>query len=83
MNARNGIASSNADRSGSLIAHDFGAISPSNTCSRPIPPTAMISAITSPTPSGTWISSNNGCSRCATAGSDNDPRPKVHKVIPS
>ena len=46
MNARNGSASSTAESSGWLIAHDFGAISPTTTCRKPTTATASTNAMT-------------------------------------
>ena len=83
MNARNGSASMMADRSGWLIAQDFGAISPTTMWRNTTTATARTVAMTEAIASGSGVSWSSGSSRSATAGLASAPRPSVARVIPS
>ena len=83
MNMRNGSPSRMAERSGWLIAHDFGAISPTTMWRNTTTATAMTVAMTEAMASGSGVSWSRGSSRSATAGLASAPSPSVARVIPS
>ena len=83
MNRRNGSPIRMADRSGWLIAHDFGAISPTTIWRNTTTATAMTVAMTEAMASGNGVSWSRGSSRSATAGLASAPSPRVARVIPS
>ena len=83
VKARKGRARSTADRSGWLMAHDFGAISPTTMWRKTTTATAMTTATTEAADSGSRAATSSGVISSATAGLARAPRPRVARVMPS
>ncbi len=83
MKARIGRARRIAERSGWVIAHDLGAISPTTRCRNVTRTRASPNETATATACGRPSASSSGSNACSTAGSVTAPRARVQAVMPS